>query len=62
MLNLILKIGGLSLGISLGIKYLLPLVPIPQSGAIALGMVLCPTLILVMIFAWQSCKRNPQQS
>lgn len=58
MLSLILKISLLSLGLSVLIKYALPLVSIPATSGVALSIVLLPSIILALIFSWQTLTRE----
>ncbi|MGK7887806.1 MAG: hypothetical protein AB4042_00630 [Leptolyngbyaceae cyanobacterium] len=56
--GLIGKVMGLSLLISLAIKYLLPFLTIPATDAVALGIVLLPSLIMLVLLGWRSRLTN----
>lgn len=50
----LIKILVLSAMISVAIKYLGPLLPLPATSSVALALVLSPTVILSLALAWRS--------
>ncbi|MEB3231963.1 MAG: hypothetical protein VKJ64_13210 [Leptolyngbyaceae bacterium] len=47
------KVMGLSLAISLAIKYLAPFLPIPATDGTALTLVLLPTIVMAGLLGWR---------
>lgn len=60
-ITFLLKVLLLSLGLSVLIKFIGPLLSIPASSAIALVAVCLPSVILAMLFSWRA-RQYPQQS
>lgn len=56
--GLISKVFLLSVGITLGIKFIPPLERIPATSAIALSLVFTPTLILGLLLGWRSWQQR----
>jgi len=46
--------------ISLAIKYLLPLLNLPATTAVALGLVLTPPMMMAGLLAWRQSKSQNQ--
>lgn len=50
---LLIKVAALSLLLSIAIKAVGPLLPLPQTTASALVLVLSPTLVMLVLLAWR---------
>lgn len=61
-IGLLAKILLLSLGISLVIKYVGPLVPIPATSSVALILILGPCIIMVGFLGWRALQTNGNHS
>lgn len=61
-LGFVSKLLGLSLAISLAIKYLGPQVPLSPAPLVVLSMVLLPALILGLALGWRGWQQRRQAS
>jgi len=59
-ITFLLKVLLLSLGLSVLIKFVGPLLAIPPSSTIALVAVCLPSVILALLFSWRA-RQYPQQ-
>jgi len=59
--NFVLKIVVLSAVLAAAIKYLGPYLAIPATSAIALTLVLLPTLLMAVALAWRAWQSQSQQ-
>jgi hypothetical protein len=62
MIVFLTKVFLLSALISLGIRYLAPLLDIPGTPIIALTLVLSPTLLIAIVLAWRWYRFMDSQS
>jgi hypothetical protein len=51
-----------SLGISLVIKYGVPYLTLPNSGQLALGLVLLPTVVMAIALGWDAVRSSSPES
>lgn len=61
-IGLLAKVLLLSLGISLVIKYVGPLVSIPATPGVALTLVLVPCIIMMGLLGWRALQTNGNQA
>ncbi|KKI99789.1 hypothetical protein [Prochlorothrix hollandica] len=59
ILAFLVKVFGLSLGLSLLIKYGGPLLPLPATSGVALAMVLALPLTMTAVLSWQRWRQRP---
>lgn len=56
--QLLAKVLGLSLGLSLLIKYVGPFIPIPATSGVALALVLLPCIMMMGLLGWRALHGN----